>query len=127
MLELAETIYTGEDDVLPGKKRQFLFGRAMYNSIVLAWMSGAMALEDLHGRMRVLMHQPVAWEYWAATHPERASMPRDTDQAQVARLVDEIVEIFDRKTNLMRGGSWASRRRIDRKGAPSRADTPCRG
>ncbi|MEV6667617.1 DUF6082 family protein [Streptomyces nigra] len=93
--ELADTIYTGEDDVPPGKKRQFLFVRAMYNSIVLAWMTGAIVWKDLHGRMRVLMRQPVAREYWAATHPERASMPRDTDEAQVARLVDEIVEIFD--------------------------------
>ncbi|MFD5013794.1 DUF6082 family protein [Streptomyces chartreusis] len=39
--ELADTIYTGEDDIPPGKKRQFLFVRATYNSIVLAWMTGA--------------------------------------------------------------------------------------
>ncbi|MFI1031223.1 DUF6082 family protein [Streptomyces sp. NPDC020951] len=93
--ELADTIYTGENDVPPGKKRQFLFVRAMYNSILLAWMTGAIVWKELHGRMRVLMRQPVAREYWAATQPERASMPRDADEAQVARAVDEIVSIFE--------------------------------
>ncbi|MGW7719782.1 DUF6082 family protein [Streptomyces chartreusis] len=93
--ELADTIYTGEADIPPGKKRQFLFVRAMYNSIVLAWMTGAIVWEELHGRMRVLMRQPVAREYWEATQPERASMPRDTDEARAASLVDEIVQIFE--------------------------------
>ncbi|MFF1629196.1 DUF6082 family protein [Streptomyces sp. NPDC058272] len=93
--ELADTIYTGEDDVPPGKKRQFLFVRAMYNSIVLAWMTGAMAWDELHGRMRVLMRQPVAREYWLATQPERASMPSGNDEARVASLVDLIVSDFE--------------------------------
>ncbi|MEV0254746.1 DUF6082 family protein [Streptomyces sp. NPDC050732] len=95
---LAETVYLGDGFMAPQtpeRRRQYLFVRAMYENMVLSWATGAIPWDDLFVHMRAFLQNPFVREYWYATQPERAGLAADSPEAEVAKMIDRLVQALE--------------------------------
>ncbi|NGO13132.1 hypothetical protein G5C60_37440 [Streptomyces sp. HC44] len=99
--DFAETVFIGDADAMmttalpPKKRRQFLYVRAMYENMVLAWATGTVLWEDLFVHVRAFLQNPVVREYWHATRGERVGLTADSPEAKVASMIDSLVRDLD--------------------------------
>ncbi|MCH5676044.1 DUF6082 family protein [Streptomyces gilvus] len=88
---LAEAMST-----LPGlsesKRRQVLFVNAHYSAIMLNHRLGSIDWDELIGHMRVWCVNRVFQEYWEMTGDHRKSLPRESLESRVGRVVDAMME-----------------------------------
>ncbi|GAA3486033.1 MULTISPECIES: DUF6082 family protein [Streptomyces] len=89
--QLAAVLDTYEEEVPADRQRQFLFANALYGNILHDCRVGTMSLEEALGHLRITCQSKVFREYWDATGHHRASLPSDSAEAAMGRLVDEIV------------------------------------
>ncbi|MGI5456995.1 DUF6082 family protein [Streptomyces sp. CA-249302] len=80
------------DDVSAGQRRQMLFVNRQFGTTLLAHRVGALDWDELIGTVRVLARNPVFAEYWRRTGEHRRSLPDESLEARVGRVVDVIVE-----------------------------------
>ncbi|MFD9905165.1 DUF6082 family protein [Streptomyces sp. NPDC059063] len=79
----------------PTQRRQFLFANAFYTNTLLAYRSGVVTWEELHGHLRWICQNPVFRTYWQATRHQRASLKGTSDEARVGRMVDTLIHNLD--------------------------------
>jgi hypothetical protein len=89
--ELAEVLDIFEVPASPEKRRQYLFANALYTNLLFYHRIGNLTREEFHGRVRGLLQNPVVREYWYATQGQRATLPDDSDEADLGRMVDELL------------------------------------
>ncbi|MER5429044.1 DUF6082 family protein [Streptomyces sp. NPDC002588] len=89
--ELAEVLDIFEVPASPQKRRQYLFANALYTNLLFYHRIGNLTREEFHGRMRGLLQNPVVREYWYATQGQRATLPDDSEEAALGRMVDELL------------------------------------
>ncbi|WP_326720239.1 MULTISPECIES: DUF6082 family protein [unclassified Streptomyces] len=79
----------------PTQRRQFLFANAMYSNTLLAYRTGSVNIEELHGHLRVICQNPIFREYWEATRHHRASLDESSDESRVGRMMDHLIQDLD--------------------------------
>ncbi|MET9103517.1 DUF6082 family protein [Streptomyces antibioticus] len=89
--ELAEVLDIFEAPASPQERRQYLFANALYTNLLFYYRIGNLSREEFHGRMRGLLQNPVVRKYWYATQGQRATLPDDSDEAALGRMVDELL------------------------------------
>ncbi|QEU90517.1 DUF6082 family protein [Streptomyces kanamyceticus] len=87
----AATMFIGDAVVPPEKQRQFLYVRAMYENMVLAWATGAVLWENLFVHVRAFLQNPFVREYWEVTRAERVGLAADSPEARVASMIDSLL------------------------------------
>ncbi|MEV5981745.1 DUF6082 family protein [Streptomyces sp. NPDC052114] len=92
---LAAVLDTYDGSVPPAKHRQFLFANAVYTNALLAYRIGNVSRVELFGHLRGTLQNPIFREYWEATRAARASLVEDSVEAQIGRMVDELVHDLD--------------------------------
>ncbi|MEV0259050.1 DUF6082 family protein [Streptomyces sp. NPDC050732] len=94
--DLAETVFLGDAGLgapmTPERRRQFLYVRAVYENMVLSWATGAVPWKDLFVQVRAFLQNPVVRDYWYATRGERAGLAADSPEAEVAHMIDSLVQ-----------------------------------
>ena len=88
-------VYTNIEQTSPTVRRQHLFANAMYNNALLAYRVGILNWEELHGHLRMICQNRIFRDYWDAHAPHRASLPADSDEARVGRMVDTLIRDLD--------------------------------
>ncbi|MFF0202013.1 DUF6082 family protein [Streptomyces sp. NPDC005017] len=89
--ELAEVLDLYEPPVSPGRRRQYLFANALYTNALFYYRIGNISREEFHGFVRGILQNPVVREYWYATSHQRATIADDSDEAELGRMVDELL------------------------------------
>jgi hypothetical protein len=89
--ELAEVLDLYETPVSPKQRRQYLFANALYTNALFYLRIGNISREEFHGYVRGILQNPVVREYWYATRHQRATIAEDSDEAELGRLVDELL------------------------------------
>jgi len=89
--ELAEVLDIFEVPASPQKRRQYLFANALYTNLLYYHRVGNLSREEFFGRVRGLLQNPVVREYWSATRGQRATLPEDSDEAELGRMVDYLL------------------------------------
>ncbi|MEW1641248.1 MULTISPECIES: DUF6082 family protein [unclassified Streptomyces] len=89
--ELAEVLDIFEVPASPQKRRQYLFANALYTNLLYYHRIGNLSREEFFGRVRGLLQNPVVREYWSATRGQRATLPEDSDEAELGRMVDDLL------------------------------------
>ncbi|MFF3942570.1 DUF6082 family protein [Streptomyces phaeofaciens] len=89
--ELAEVLDIFETPASPHQRRQYLFANALYTNLLFYYRIGNLSREEFHGRMRGLLQNPVVRQYWYATQGQRATLPSDSIEAGLGRMVDELL------------------------------------
>ncbi|WP_308406631.1 DUF6082 family protein [Streptomyces sp. AC555_RSS877] len=100
--ELAEVLDIFEAPASQQKRRQYLFANALYTNLVFYYRIGNISLEEFFGFIRGLLQNPVVREYWYATQGQRATLPDGSDEADLGRMVDELL----RQLEEMDGDEW---------------------
>lgn len=97
--DFAETVYLGDVDLgaplTPERRRQFLFVRALYENMVLAWATGVVTRQDLFVHVRALLQNPIVRDYWHATRGERVGLAADSPETGVANMIDNLIQDLD--------------------------------
>ncbi|MFD0419532.1 DUF6082 family protein [Streptomyces sp. NPDC127108] len=88
-------VYSVAEAGSPTQRRQFLFANALYANAVLAYRSGVVSWEELHGHLRWICTNSVFRQYWHATRHQRASLKDSSDEARVGRMTDAIIRDLD--------------------------------
>ncbi|CAL9582322.1 hypothetical protein SUDANB96_05083 [Streptomyces sp. enrichment culture] len=89
--ELAEVLDLYEPPVSPKQRRQYLFANALYTNALFYLRIGNITREEFHGYVRGILQNPVVREYWYATRHQRATIADDSDEAELGRLVDDLL------------------------------------
>ncbi|MEU6576330.1 DUF6082 family protein [Streptomyces sp. NPDC046805] len=79
----------------PTQRRQYLFAHGMYTNALLAYRTGVVNWEELHGHLRVICMNAIFREYWRTHTDHRASLRGDSEEARVGRMVDGIIQDLD--------------------------------
>ncbi|MGW3098633.1 DUF6082 family protein [Streptomyces sp. NPDC001102] len=79
----------------PTQRRQYLFAHGMYTNALLAYRTGVVNWEELHGHLRVICMNPIFRDYWRVHTDHRASLRDDSEEARVGRMVDGIIQDLD--------------------------------
>jgi hypothetical protein len=93
--ELAEVLDIFEVPASPQERRQYLFANALYTNLLFYYRIGNLSRDEFFGRVRGLLQNPVVREYWFATRGQRATLPEDSDEAELGRLVDDLLRRLD--------------------------------
>jgi hypothetical protein len=93
--ELAEVLDIFEVPAAPQKRRQYLFANALYTNLLLSYRLGNISRDEFFGFIRGLIQNPVVREYWHATRGQRATLPEGSDEAELGRMVDELLRQLD--------------------------------
>ncbi|MBQ1000035.1 DUF6082 family protein [Streptomyces sp. RK62] len=93
--ELAEVLDIFEVPASQQKRRQYLFANALYTNLLFYYRIGNLSREEFFGRVRGLLQNPVVKEYWFATQGQRATLPEDSDEADLGRMVDALLRQLD--------------------------------
>lgn len=88
-------VYSVAEADSPTQRRQFLFANALYTNALLAYRSGVVSWEELHGHLRWICTNPVFRQYWHATRHQRASLKDASDEARVGRMTDTLIRELD--------------------------------
>ncbi|MFF7947823.1 DUF6082 family protein [Streptomyces griseorubiginosus] len=89
--DLAEVLDAYNGTVSPRKQRQFLFANALYTNALCYYRMGNVTREEFFGFARSMLQIPIFREYWYATRPHRATLIATSDEAQLGRLVDDLL------------------------------------
>lgn len=89
--ELAEVLDTYEETVSARKQRQFLFANALYTNALCYYRIGNISREEFYGFARGILQNPIFREYWYATRPHRATLIDTSDEAELGRMVDDLL------------------------------------
>ncbi|MFG2501973.1 DUF6082 family protein [Streptomyces sp. NPDC048441] len=92
---LAAVLDTYEGSVPPAKHRQFLFANALYTNALLAYRIGNVSRVELFGHLRGTLQNSIFREYWEVTRAARASLEEDSIEAQVGKMVDNLIHDLD--------------------------------
>lgn len=87
------------DSLSPEARRQYLFANALYDNAVLAWRAGAMGRGELRGYFRSLLQNQVFRSYWVATAEHRANLLEGSQEAEVSRMVEQLLHGFDQSSD----------------------------
>ena len=79
----------------PVQRRQYLFAHAMYTNALLAYRTGAVNWQELHGHLRVICTNPIFRDYWRSHMDHRASLRDGSDEARVGQMVDGLIHDLD--------------------------------
>lgn len=93
---LAAVLDTYEDDIPPERQRQYLFANALYVNALYYHRIGAWSLSELYGHLRVMCRNQVFREYWADTRHHRKSLADSSEEAELGRMMDDLVQEMDR-------------------------------
>ncbi|MEU0029543.1 DUF6082 family protein [Streptomyces sp. NPDC006335] len=88
-------VYSTVEIESPIQRRQYLFAHAMYTNALLAYRTGVVNWEELHGHLRVICTNSIFRDYWKAHTEHRASLREDSEEARVGRMVDGIIQDLD--------------------------------
>ncbi|MFD8737607.1 DUF6082 family protein [Streptomyces sp. NPDC059618] len=89
---LAAVLNTYETEIGPEKQRQYLFANALYINALYFHRIGALTRAELHGHFRIICQNPIFRDYWAATEHHRKSLPDSSDEAQLGRMMDTLIQ-----------------------------------
>ncbi|KAA0922190.1 DUF6082 family protein [Streptomyces apricus] len=92
---LAAVLDTHDGAIPSAKYRQFLFANALYTNALLAYRIGNVNRAELFGHLRGTVQNPIFREYWEVTRPARASLEASSIEAQVGRLMDNLINDLD--------------------------------
>ncbi|NYV73961.1 DUF6082 family protein [Streptomyces sp. UH6] len=94
--DLAEVldVYEGPA-VTPRKRRQYLFANAQYTNLLFYYRLGNLTRTEFVKYARGLFQNPVMVEYWYATQHQRDTVPPDSDEAAMGRLIDDLFQQLD--------------------------------
>jgi hypothetical protein len=92
---LAAVIDTYAPDTPAAKRRQYFYANAWYVNLYHLYRVGLIDLEEFHGHARELMHNPLMREYWEASKALRATLADSSDEAELGRIVDQLVTDLD--------------------------------
>ncbi|GAA3837458.1 DUF6082 family protein [Streptomyces phyllanthi] len=85
--------YEGE---LPAEtQRRHLFANDLYQHALHGYRLGVLNLADLHGHLRYIFQSRAMRDYWEATRHHRASLVEDSEEAELGRMVDDLVAALD--------------------------------
>lgn len=73
------------------KRRQYLFANALYTNLLFYYRIGNISRDEFFGFVRGLVQNPVVREYWNATQGQRATLAEGSDEAELGRMVDELL------------------------------------
>lgn len=90
--ELAATLDTYDAPVSAARLRQYLFSDALYIQLLLAYQTGTLNREELYGKARLLLQNVIFREYWHASRHQRASLPSDSEESEIGRMIDDLVQ-----------------------------------
>jgi hypothetical protein len=93
--ELAATLDAYDSPVSTSRLRQYLFSEALYIQLLLAYRTGTLNREELFGKARLLLQNAIFREYWEASRHQRASLPDDSDESSIGRLIDDLARMMD--------------------------------
>ncbi|MFF4017156.1 DUF6082 family protein [Streptomyces sp. NPDC001843] len=93
--ELLLVLDTYEADLSPQAQKQYLFANALYVHALNGYRTGLLTRGELRGHIRMLFQNPVMRAYWEATRPHRASLRDDSEEAEIGRMVDELLLELD--------------------------------
>ncbi|MGA4839147.1 DUF6082 family protein [Streptomyces sp. G45] len=88
-------VYSIAEAESPTQQRQFLFANALYTNTLLAYRSGIVSWEELHGHLRWICQNPIFRTYWQATRHQRASLKDASDEARVGQMMDSLIHDLD--------------------------------
>jgi len=86
---------TYESVVEPQKRRQYLFANALYVNALYYYRIGATNKAELYGNLRIMCQNKIFREYWEATRTHRKSLPGESEEAALGRMMDELVQELD--------------------------------
>ncbi|MFI0982828.1 DUF6082 family protein [Streptomyces sp. NPDC021093] len=89
--ELAEVLDTYDEEIPPGKQRQFLLANALYGNLLHAYRLGTTSRAETLGHLRGICQSRIFRDYWDATRHHRETLPGNSQERRLAVLVDEIV------------------------------------
>lgn len=89
--DLAAVLHVYDTEVSPARRRQFLFSDALYTQAMLAYRTGVLSWEELHGHLRRILQNPIFQEYWEATRSQRASLPDTSEESRIGRMADILI------------------------------------
>ncbi|MER6121634.1 DUF6082 family protein [Streptomyces sp. NPDC001795] len=92
---LTAVLDTYESDIPLEKQRQYLFANALYVNALYFHRLGAMSRVELHGHLRVMCRNKIFREYWEATRHHRESLPYASEEAELGRMTDKLVQEMD--------------------------------
>ncbi|MFJ3224029.1 DUF6082 family protein [Streptomyces sp. NPDC086783] len=92
---LAAVLDTYESAIPAEKQRQYLFANALYVNALYFHRIGALSLPELYGHLRVMCRNHIFREYWAATRHHRKSLPGASEEAELGKMMDELVQNMD--------------------------------
>ncbi|CAL9400800.1 DUF6082 family protein [Streptomyces sp. enrichment culture] len=96
LLEVLDT-YT---PAVPQKtQRQFLYANALYTSLVFNHRMGNLSREQFHGSVRGMFQSAVCRDYWRATAHHRETLDQSSEEAELGRLVDRLLQQLDESDN----------------------------
>ncbi|MGX9884696.1 DUF6082 family protein [Streptomyces sp. NPDC002276] len=97
--ELAEVLDIFEVPTSQQKRRQYLFANALYTNLLLSYRIGNISRDEFFGFVRGLVQNPVVREYWNATQGQRATLAEGSDEAELGRMVDELLRQLEEADN----------------------------
>ncbi|MYW67302.1 hypothetical protein GTY65_25015 [Streptomyces sp. SID8379] len=89
---LAAVLDTYEETIPPDQQRQFLYANALYTNALHFHRIGAMNRRELYGHLRVICRNPIVRAYLAATRHHRASLDGSSDEAELGRMVEQLLQ-----------------------------------
>ncbi|UIX30284.1 DUF6082 family protein [Streptomyces sp. GQFP] len=89
--ELAEVLDIFEIPASPEKRKQYLFANALYTNALFYYRIGNLSREEFFGHLRGHLQNPVFREYWYATRGQRATIPGDSDEAELGHMIDDLL------------------------------------
>ncbi|MGW0997035.1 DUF6082 family protein [Streptomyces sp. NPDC002520] len=92
---LAAVIDTYDKSVPAQKRRQFLYANAWYAYLFHLYRAEVLDREELYTHLREFLQSPLFREYWEASRAQRATLKQSSDEAQVGRMVDGLVNDLD--------------------------------
>ncbi|MFJ9815321.1 DUF6082 family protein [Streptomyces sp. NPDC101151] len=93
--DLLPVLDTYEGELPPEAQKQYLYANALYVHALHGYRIGLLSRGELHGYVRVLFQSPTARAYWEATRHHRASLREGSEEAEIGRMTDELLEELD--------------------------------
>ncbi|MFF4363060.1 DUF6082 family protein [Streptomyces sp. NPDC001604] len=90
--ELAEVLDTYDTPVSAKRQRQFLFANALYTNALCYYRIGNISRAEFFGFVRGALQNPIFREYWYATRPHRATLLDTSEEAELGRMVDDLLQ-----------------------------------
>lgn len=77
------------------EQKQYLFANTLYVHALHGYRVGLLNRSELLGHVRVLFQSATVRAYWEATRHHRASLPYDSEEAELGRMTDDLLAELD--------------------------------